>query len=42
LWFYLAKPAEFFAQFFLTKPELAEADFPGAAFSALSERQSQN
>jgi len=31
--FYLAKPAEFFAQFCLTKPESVEEDFPGTAFS---------
>ncbi len=32
--FYLAKLAECFAQFFLTRPELAEEDvFPGTAFS---------
>jgi len=32
--FCLAKPAECFAQFFLTKPESVEEDvFPGAAFS---------
>lgn len=29
----LAKPAEFFAQFFLTKSESVEEGFPGAAFS---------
>jgi len=31
--FYLAKPADFFAQFFLTKPESVEEDFLGTAFS---------
>src|SRR5467141_472918 len=31
--FYLAKPAEVFAQFCLTKPESVEEDFPRAAFS---------
>jgi hypothetical protein len=32
--FYLAKPADFFAQFFQTKPESVEEDvFPGTAFS---------
>jgi len=38
----LAKPAEFFAQFYLTKPELAEKDCSPGSFLPLSERPSQN